>query len=501
MTTTAHRFSPYIKPFVGTVTIVICTAGMAACREGMNAAVTSPVGMTTPAAPSAPPPTTPTSSSPMPPGPMSTGQLLSVYPTKIYLGESAIFSWSPPDEDQPCTGSGAWAVPTTLITPTAVGTSTYIITCPLDSGSTTTSSVTLTVVPAGNQWANYVLVSNAASGGGAQIDPNLVNPWGIDANEFFESESTGSPVAAVAINGFNTNVDYVFYGQLSPVPVHFPANFAPTGILIPNGSVTVNGQGCQLQLIAASTSGQIAGWDGAADLCLTPGETPPATAVIAYTASDGAVYTGLSQAVTDLLAADFHNSKIDVFDQNIRKQSSVGSSAPFTDPTLPPNYAPYNAQAIFSESFSTNEGTFVFVTYAQRDPHSPDSAAIGAGLGLVDVFDISGNFVRRLISPGGALNAPWGVALAPGDFGSLSNDLLVANYGDGHINAYNPTTGQFIGAVVDASGSPMAVPGLRGITFANEESSIDKQGNDVLFYTAAGAGQNEGAVGNIFVMR
>jgi hypothetical protein len=129
------------------------------------------------------------------------------------------------------------------------------------------------------------------------------------------------------------------------------------------------------------------------------------------------------------------------------------------------------------------------VTYAQQKAPDNSFAAIGSGLGLVDVFDVNGTLITHLVAAGGALNAPWGVALAPADFGPLSNDLLVGNLGDGKINAFDATTGKLVGPISDSHADPIAVPGLWGIAFGNDSSS---QPHNTLFFAA---GTNEGTDG------
>jgi uncharacterized protein (TIGR03118 family) len=440
---------------------------------------------------------------------MPATSILSIYPATIFVGESANLVYFSPDGDQLCTVSGDSQ--SSIVTPTTAGTQTYTITCPLDGGGMTSSSAMLTTLPPGNAYANFVMVSNTAAGGGATVDPNLVNPWGIYANSAFEGEDGADPVAALAINGASTGLDEVFFGSLPATPALFPAGFAPTGIVFGFaglGEFQIPRNPCVIDLVAVSTSGQLAGW--ASNFGCPPGETTSATATIAYTANDGAVYTGLtwveiaqgtiqSPAYVGgaLYAADFHNAKIDVFNGSLAKSEAP---FPFTDPTLPPGYAPFNVQAICAPYFNTIGFTYVYVTYAQRDPQNPDSPAIGAGLGLVDIFASNGKFLTRLIPPGGELNAPWGVVLAPADFGGLSNALLIANHGDGHINGYDPTTGKFLGSVLDPTGAPLVVPGIRGIAFPDEQNfSVEVQGNDALFYTAGDAVQ--GTAGMVYVIR
>src|SRR5262249_6017088 len=148
-----------------------------------------------------------------------------------------------------------------------------------------------------------------------------------------------------------------------------------------------------------------------------------ANAIIAYTATDGAVYKGLAVAGDNganfLYATDFHNKKVDVFDKTFQKVQVTGD---FADATLPAGYAPFGIQAV-----TTGTTTILYVTYAQTVAGSNDNAN-GAGLGLVNTFDTKGTLLKHLVATGGKLNAPWGVALAPADFGTLAGTILIGNF-------------------------------------------------------------------------
>src|SRR5262249_32442787 len=189
------------------------------------------------------------------------------------------------------------------------------------------------------------------------------------------------------------------------------------------------------------------------------------TAEVGFLADDGAIYDGL--AIGDfggahfLYAADFHNGKIDVIDGQFQLvDPGTNGFGTFTDPNLPQGFAPFNIQ---------NLGGKLYVTYAKQDATATRDVA-GPGNGFIDVFDTSGHLLQRLVS-GGALNSPWGLALAPSNFGSFSNDLLVGNFGDGTINAYNPTTGAFVGQMLDDNGNAVQIGGLWGLQFGNGVSS------------------------------
>jgi uncharacterized protein (TIGR03118 family) len=193
-------------------------------------------------------------------------------------------------------------------------------------------------------------------------------------------------------------------------------------------------------------------------------------AVSAYTANDKACYPGLAIAnngtANFLYANDFVGGKIDVFDAKFVKQSPA--AFPFTDPNLPKNYAPFGIQAIAN---GPNGTTQIYVSYAMSGTGAnvgTCEGTRGAGFGMIDVFDANGKLVTgELVAVGGLLNAPWGMALAPKDFGTLSNALLVSNHADGTINAYDPVKGTFIGTLQTATG-PFAQDGLWGIAFGND---------------------------------
>ena len=470
--------------FAGSLAALICTLGITGCGGAMDSA--APPSATTGPSGTNPPPPTPTSSAPT----------VSVEPTTIYVGQSATLTWSVNGTaNSTCTASGAWSgtpPQTSVVTPTAAGTNVYTISCTVAGSPTAaTASATLTVKPAASgpgQYALTTLVSDTAAGGGVSVDPDLRNPWAISVDTF----GYGLDVTS---SGSRTSSHYDTQGNVLGT-VTFPADFVPTGIvnLGDNEGTFPLGANCLSRFVYASTAGTLAGWS----LSGSP--------VVMYTATDNAVYTGLTGIFFSqpIFAADFHNGKIDVIDGSWTKQTPSPTSYAFADPALPPNYAPFGIQAVFlNGSCSTgiclpNE---IVVTYAQRDPQSPDEPLVGAGLGLVDVFDVQGNFMKRLISPGGALNAPWGVALAPASFGQLSNTLLIGNFGDGKINAYDPTTGQFIASVSDTTGAAIVLPGLRGITFCDMSeygcAGPNQSQYNVLFFAAA-SDATHGSVGKIY---
>ncbi len=306
------------------------------------------------------------------------------------------------------------------------------------------------------------------SGMAANTDASLKNPWGM-------SFSPGSPIW-VSDQGTNVSTLYMGTGMKVPLVVTTPPTTGiatgPTGQVFAGGSgINDPSNGTAAFFIFATLAGTVDSWN--------PGDGT--TATIAAT-TPGAVYTGLALANNGsgnhLYAANFNGTgSIDVFNSAFSKVSLSGS---FTDPGLPAGYEPYNIQAI---------GGKLYVEYAQFNPAN-HMAMVGLGLGIVDVFDTNGGFVQRLIT-GGPLDAPWGVALAPSGFGMFSHDLLVGNFGNGWINAFDPATGKPLGYLMGLNGQPLADSGLWAIEPGNSMAP-----NSLLF-NAGINGQKDGLFGKI----
>jgi uncharacterized protein (TIGR03118 family) len=338
--------------------------------------------------------------------------------------------------------------------------------------------------PASAQYMLRALVSDQA-GMAANTDPNLVNAWGIAFNP------TG-PVW-VANNGTGKSTIYDGNGVPNSLVVNIPTSNEstggnPTGIVFNNSSnfaVTSNGHTGAAAFLWATESGTIAGWNPNVPATAPPASTQAFTAV--NNASTGAVYKGLAisntSSASHLYAADFHNKKVQMFNGTF---GAVNTPGAFTDPNLPSNYAPFNVRNINNQ---------VYVAYAQRAATGDDEDS-GPGHGYIDVYDTSGNFVRRLVSQGN-LNSPWGMAVAPSNFGALSGALLVGNFGDGKINAYNANTGQFISTLNGANGQPIVVDGLWGMDFGN---GVMNQPTNALFFAAGPSDESHGEYGRIEVI-
>jgi len=427
--------------------------------------------------------------------PLAPTVTFSVAPTTINVGQSATLTWSTMNAAS-CSASGGWTGTeatsgTQAVTPTAAGNVTYTLSCTAPTGGsysgggggTTSMNVTLTVNPA-SAFAFTNLASDTAGNGALHVDPNLKNPWGIVFGPT-------TPVW-VANNHMNTSTLYDGNGNPIKLVVNTPADFDPTGIVFSSSAtdfmVTAAGKTpAPARFIFTGEGGQIAGWSPAVDMNNAVTMFPAAGGD-----SGGAIYKGLAIAkngtATFLYATDFHNNRVDVFDATFAKQTLPAGA--FTDPKLPAGYAPYGIQTILN---GTNGAPQIYVSYAKQDADAEDNVN-GAGLGMVDIYDVNGTLIKELIMPGGALNGPWGMALAPADFGTLSNMLLVGNFGDGAINGYDPSTGAFVGAVMDSSGHPIAMPGLWGIAFGNDAVN---QPHNTLFLAAGTNDENNGVYGRI----
>jgi uncharacterized protein (TIGR03118 family) len=331
------------------------------------------------------------------------------------------------------------------------------------------------------------LVSNRAAVMAAVNDADLVNPWGIAFNP--------QGFVWVSNNGTSTSTLYDGMGVAQSLKVSIPAGgtglAAPTGIVFnPTTDFVVSAAGLSgaSAFIFAGLGGTISGWSPAVN---ANNASNANEAVTAFDGSaSGAVYTGLAIAKDSngnnfLYAANFATGQVDVFDGTFTK---VAASGGFVDASVPQGFSPFGIQNIPSSSGSAQ----IFVTYAQPNAATHGSTA-GAGLGHVAVFDATGTLIKHLVS-GGALNAPWGIAMAPGSFGPMSGALLIGNFGDGAINAYDPTTGVSMGALMQPGGQPVLISGLWGIAFGN---GIDNQPANTLFFSAGVNAEADGVYGRI----
>jgi uncharacterized protein (TIGR03118 family) len=328
---------------------------------------------------------------------------------------------------------------------------------------------TMSAVAQTNSYQQTNLVSDMA-GAAAHTDPKLINPWGI-------SFMPGQPFWVAGNNsGYSTVYDANGVTQLAPVLIPAPPGDAspatPTAIAIntTGGGFLVGG--VSSQFLFATEDGTISAWNGTGNAILAIDHS-----------AEGAVYKGmaiLSPAccATYLVVANFHSGLIEAYTQSFEPLAPPGS---FTDPSLPADYAPFNIQPL---------GSFVFVTYAVQDAskHDPVNAP---GNGIVDVFDLEGNFVIRY-AQNGSLNSPWGVVRASASFGQFSNDVLIGNFGDGTINAFDPS-GNFLGQLKDQTGATITNASLWALVFGAGGTGD----TNTLYFTAGLANEGHGLFGAI----
>jgi uncharacterized protein (TIGR03118 family) len=330
------------------------------------------------------------------------------------------------------------------------------------------------------------MVSDQA-GAAALQDPDLVNAWGLSFSPGTDA-APGSPLW-VSDNGADKTTLYAGASPttVSKVPLTVDVTSgAPTGtvfnsdtsgFVVHNASNTVSGPA---RFLFDSENGGIDGWNPAVGATQT--EVPVANGA-------NAVYKGLTMATasdghTYLYAANFRSGRVEVYNDSWTPVALPGGL--FVDPRMPAGYAPFNVQELDGQ---------LYVTYAMQDPELMDDVA-GQGHGFVDVFTNDGAFVKRLASHG-VLDSPWGLAMAPDDFGQFSGDLLVGNFGNGQINAFDPTNGHQVGALRDSNGHKIAIDGLWGLKFGNGNAA---QTNELLF-SAGPDDESHGLLGKIVAMQ
>jgi uncharacterized protein (TIGR03118 family) len=324
-----------------------------------------------------------------------------------------------------------------------------------------------------NAYTVHNLVSDQA-GVAAHTDTNLVNAWGLDAR----------PTSPwwVADNGTNVSTLYTAAGVAFPPPPASPlvvqVPHAPTGLVANPGSgfpVELGGTSAPALFLFATEEGTILGWN--------PSVSPDA--VVVKDLHSGAIYKGLAVSPSGdrLYATDFHNDRVDVFDGSLAQVVSPGA---FVDSSVPAGFAPFGIQAV---------GARIFVTYAKQDADAEDDVA-GQGLGFVDVYDAAGALLGR-VAKRGQLNAPWGIALAPDNFGRFSGDLLIGNFGDGRINAFRqqPAGNYEHAGRLRSNGGDLAIDGLWALQFG--KGAPNNGAPNTLFFTAGPDDESHGLFGSI----
>lgn len=332
------------------------------------------------------------------------------------------------------------------------------------------------------------LISDIA-GVALNTDPNLVNPWGIAVNPHgpIWIADNGTGLSSVVDNDGNP-----LPSEASPLVVTIapPGGSPPDTTAAPTGAVfnasssfvvTEGSKSGPARFLFATEDGTVSGWNSSVDAV---------NSILAFDNSnspDGAVYKGLAlghNAGGDhIYLTNFHTGMVEVLDSSFHLVSSAGG---FVDPNIPSGFAPFGIQ---------NVGGRLFVTYAKQDADRHDDVG-GPSNGYIDVFDTDGNLMRRFASQG-ALSSPWGMAVAPRGFGPLGGSLLVGNFGDGRINAYDLTSGAWLGALMDFRNRPIAIDGLWGLAFGVATNDRDKDDSAPLVFTAGIAHEAHGMFGKI----
>jgi uncharacterized protein (TIGR03118 family) len=343
----------------------------------------------------------------------------------------------------------------------------------------------LAAAPA-NSFTRTSLVANSSSAGAKLVDKNLVNAWGLAAGPgtpiwVSDNDSGKATVYSGGVHGSAVTQDLtvsvpggnatgqVFNGDASAFPVGGSSGSA-AAFIVDTDSIG-----------ATQSPGEIAAWNGGAKFTVEdspkggPGGKTPA----------GAVFKGLALATTpkagpELFAADVANARVDIFSSTF---APVSAPKEFTDPKLPAGYAPFGIQQL---------GGKIYVSYGKQNASKTDVVP-GAGLGVVDVYNVNGKLLHHLVSNGASspLDAPWGLAIAPAGFGPFGGDLLVGNLGNGQINAFSPTTGAHVGTLDNSKGHPVTIGGLWGLQVGSSAFG----GASSVVFSAGPAGYGKGLLG------
>jgi uncharacterized protein (TIGR03118 family) len=320
------------------------------------------------------------------------------------------------------------------------------------------------------------LVADVA-GMAAHTDPALTNPWGIafvPGQPFFISNNNRGTAKVFEPSGV----------PALPLLVDIPVPFGnappsrPSAIVFNPISQDFLVRGTPAQFVFATEDGTVSTWSA------INGNTPTAAILAVDDSASGAVYKGAAIITPSccreyLALADFNRGFVNTYDVSFSPLATLGS---FKDPGLPAGYAPFNIR---------QNGAEVFVTFALQG--APGRNPVTApGNGIVDVFDQEGNFIRRFAS-NGPLNAPWGVVQASANFGRFSNDILIGNFGDGTIDAFDPTTATFLGQLTNSTGAVIVNAGLWDLLFRNDGLGS----RDILYFTAGSSNENHGLFGTI----
>jgi uncharacterized protein (TIGR03118 family) len=325
---------------------------------------------------------------------------------------------------------------------------------------------------------NLVTDGGSASPTAPNTDPSLINPWGLAIgtdNDIWVSNNNGGTTTLYTATGGPAGLPAISI----PLPAGQTPPAGPTGVVSNNKGagfkVSENGVTASSNFIFVTEQGIVAGWSDSVD------QAHAITAV--DDSASGAVFKGATLATgpngaRDLFIADFGRDKIVILNSSFQAVPHPGL---FVDHSIPAGFAPFNVQKLNGD---------LYVTYALQDAQKQNDVP-GHGNGFVDVYSTSGALLERLAS-GGVLNSPWGLAVAPSTFGSLAGDILVGNFGNGHVNAFSPT-GTSEGKVLNTSGTPLIISDLWSLTAGT--SSVG--GVDTLYFTSGADNQAGGLLGTL----
>jgi uncharacterized protein (TIGR03118 family) len=319
------------------------------------------------------------------------------------------------------------------------------------------------------------LVANT-DGVAPTTDTNLLNPWGLVANPtagaFWVSDNHSGLATVYQPTGGASVLNVKVPG---PADTDGGFTSSPTGQVFNGTAANFMGD----KFIVDSEDGTIEGW-----------QTSGSPFVLRVDNSADSGYKGLALitngTAAELVGANFHKGTVDVFDSSYAPVATPG----FVDagsPALPAGFAPFNVVAL---------GDSVYIAYAKQDAEKGDDVA-GAGNGYISVFNTDGTFVKRLVS-GGDLNSPWGLAIAPAGFGAFAGALIVGNFGNGTVHAYDSTTGDLLGALV-TSGGPLSIGGLWALVVGPKTATADYSSS--IFFTAGPNGEEDGIFGKLDVSK
>ncbi|SPE28289.1 conserved exported hypothetical protein [Candidatus Sulfopaludibacter sp. SbA3] len=338
----------------------------------------------------------------------------------------------------------------------------------------------IAATPAGNAFLQHNLIADQP-GVADFTDPNMVNPWGIytSASSPFWVSDAGTGLSTVYSTATSTNGIFSISATKVTVP---PSAKGASPASVTGGIANATGgfliQGKVPNFIFVTADGTVSGWASAVNAT---------QAQLMVDNSASANYYGLAVSATTtnaapmLYAANFKSGGIDVFDTNFKPVTLPGT--PFVDPQVPAGYGPFNIW---------NLGGKLYVMWAKQNT-AKNFAVSGVGNGAVSIFDLNGVLLQH-VAHGGTLNAPWGVAIAPATFGVFANDILIGNFGDGTINAFDPKTGAFQGALADQNGNTISISGLWALIVGNGGSGGDV---NAIYFAAGTDNQLHGLLGSI----